>query len=96
MNSVVLVRKGAPNDLLIGTDVQPKLGFTLVAENDDGGMTDLFNGQPVNMGWLLGNQDANLTPPGSSEKAEENSVLGSDVFSARYSRGGDLMIGTWC
>ena len=48
MNSVVLVRKGAPNELLIGTDVQPQLGLSLVAEDSDGGMTDLFSGQRLN------------------------------------------------
>ena len=43
--STVLVRKGAPNDLLLGTDVQPKLGLTVVTKDDDGGLTDLFSGQ---------------------------------------------------
>lgn len=45
VNSIVIMRKGSPNNHLIGTDVQPKLGLTLVAENDDRGMTDLCSGQ---------------------------------------------------
>ena len=45
LTSTVLVRKDAPNDLLVGTDVQPKLGFSLVTKDDDGGTTDLFTGQ---------------------------------------------------
>ena len=45
LTSVVLVRKGAPNNLLVGTDVQPKLGLSVVARDEDGGMTDLLSGQ---------------------------------------------------
>ena len=41
----VLVKKGAPNDLLLGTDVQPKLGLTVVTKDDYRGLTDLFSGQ---------------------------------------------------
>ena len=48
MNSVVLVRKGAPNELLIGTDVHSHLGLSILAEDSDGGMTDLFTGQRLN------------------------------------------------
>ena len=48
VNSVVLVRKGVPNELLVGTDVQPQLGLSLVAEDSDGGMIDLFSGQHLN------------------------------------------------
>ena len=36
------MRKDAPNDLLVETDVQPKLGLSVVMKDDDGGMTDLF------------------------------------------------------
>ena len=43
--STVLVKKGAPNDLLLGTDVQPKLGLTVVTKDDGGGLTDLFSGR---------------------------------------------------
>ena len=42
MNTTILVRKNAPNDLLLGTDVQPQLGFSLVTKDADGGTTDLF------------------------------------------------------
>ena len=45
LTSVVLVRKGAPNNLLVGTDVQPKLGLSVVARDENGGMTDLLSGQ---------------------------------------------------
>ena len=48
VNSVVLVRKGAPNNLLIGTDVQHQLGLSLIAEDSNGGITDLFSGQRLN------------------------------------------------
>ena len=91
MNCVALVRKGAPNDLLIGTDVQPKLGLTLVAENDDGGMSDLFSGQPVNISQPVGN----LTPQGSSEKAkDDNSVPESDVTSLPPTTAGERTSGS--
>lgn len=89
MNTVVLVRKGAPNDLLIGTDVQPKLGLTLVAKNDDGGMTDLFSGQQVNIGRLRGDQSTNLSPQGSSKKVKK-SALGSDVTSPPPAAAGEV------
>ena len=42
LTSTVLVRKDAPNDLLVGTDVQPELGLSVVTKDDDGGVTDLF------------------------------------------------------
>ena len=40
----VLVQQGAPNDLLLGTDVQPKLGFALVVETAEK-LVDLLSGE---------------------------------------------------
>jgi len=42
--ATVLVQKGAPHDLLLGTDVQHKLGFALVAATTDSTM-DLLTGK---------------------------------------------------
>ena len=36
ITKMVLVRKDAPNDLLMGTDIQPELGFSLVVTDTDG------------------------------------------------------------
>ena len=41
VDTAVLVQEGAPNKLLLGTDVQPKLGFALVAETA-GKLVDLL------------------------------------------------------
>jgi hypothetical protein len=61
------VRKGASNDLLVGTDVQPKLGHFVVARDDDGGMTDLFSGQPVEPeGWRQTRLGSNQEPKNDS------------------------------
>ena len=35
VETMVLVQQGTPNHLLLGTDVQPKLGFALVAETTE-------------------------------------------------------------
>lgn len=45
----MLVLKDAPNDLLVRTDIQLKLGLSLVTRGADGRMTDLFRGQRVNI-----------------------------------------------
>ena len=42
--ATVLVQEGAPNKQLLGTDVQPKLGFALVAETA-GKLVDLLTGE---------------------------------------------------
>ena len=44
LDTTVLVQKGAPNELLVGTDVQSKLGFALVMETAEGGV-DLLTGE---------------------------------------------------
>ena len=33
----MLVRKDAPNDILVGTDVRPKLSVSVVTKNDERG-----------------------------------------------------------
>ena len=43
----LLVRKDAPNHVLIGTDVQPELGFSLVVSGVNGKATNLFDGKEV-------------------------------------------------
>ena len=40
----VLVQEGAPHNFLLGTDLQPKLGFTMVAESETK-MTNLLTGE---------------------------------------------------
>ena len=45
VNTVVLVQKDAPNNLLLGTDVQPHLRFALIMERPDGKKTDLSSRQ---------------------------------------------------
>ena len=57
----VLVKKDAPNDLLIGTNVQPELGFSLVVTESNGKATDLFDGGEVTM-----HRDFIYTGPGHS------------------------------
>ena len=42
VGAVVLVQKDAPNDLLIGTDIQPLLGFTLIMRKAGAVSTDLL------------------------------------------------------
>jgi hypothetical protein len=44
IETVVLAQEGAPHDLLLGTDLQTKLGFALVAE-DGSKLTDLLTGE---------------------------------------------------
>ena len=39
------MRKDAPNNLLIGPDVQPQLGLFVMTKNNDGEITDHFTGQ---------------------------------------------------
>ena len=43
VETVVLLQKGAPNDLLLGTDTQPRFGIALVIQN-----ADMFTQSPVN------------------------------------------------
>ena len=59
---VALVRKDAPNDLLIGTDAQPRLGFSLLVRGTDGRATNLFSGRQVSPDDML--QDPPETPVG--------------------------------
>lgn len=48
IDTIVLVQKGAPNDLLLGTDVQPKLVFALVMEAGER-VVDLLTGEECKM-----------------------------------------------
>ena len=44
VQAVVLVQKDAPNDLLLGTDLQPRLGFTLSMRKGGGEVVGLLGG----------------------------------------------------
>ena len=46
VTSVVQVHSGAPVDLLLGTDLLPQLGFSMVAQGPDGSALDLLQEQP--------------------------------------------------
>ena len=48
IEATVLVQKGAPNNLLVGTDVQSLLGFTLVMETT-GRVMDLLTGGELDL-----------------------------------------------
>jgi len=48
-DATILVKKGAPNNLLLGTDIQPHHGFAMVVKKT-GGMLDLLSGR----GWDCG------------------------------------------
>ena len=65
-NTTVLVQKDAPNELLIGTDVQSSLGFSLVISKD-GTMKDLLKGDKPNLNPPGMNQDVtrDITPTGT-------------------------------
>ena len=39
-----MVQKDAPNDLLLGTDLQPRLGFSLIMRKGDGVEVDVLGG----------------------------------------------------
>ena len=45
VDSTVLMQKGAPNDLLLGTDLQPWLGFSLWVDGGNGTAMDLLSGE---------------------------------------------------
>ena len=45
IDTVVLVQKGAPNDVLLGTDVQVQLGFSFMVERSDQESIDLLVGE---------------------------------------------------
>ena len=76
VKKTVLVRKDAPNDLLISTDIQPRLGFSLVVTGPNGKATDLFDRGEVTMNCnmvtsSMQEQDVPDTAP-VAVKAEEN------------------------
>ena len=47
VSSVVLIQKGAPHDLLIGTDLQPALGFVLTVRKSGNQETVLLGGRKL-------------------------------------------------
>ena len=65
-----LVRKDAPNELLIGTDVQPRLGFSLVVKGVDGQSTDLFSDEGTTSTTTPVTASGTLPPP--SPVADDN------------------------
>lgn len=62
IEATVLVQDGAPRNLLLGTDVQPKLGFALVAQVDDK-LTDLLTKKRVVAAQAVTTQDGSEAPP---------------------------------
>ena len=62
-NATVLVQKGPLNDLLLGTDVQPRLGFAMVMKKARSTL-DLFSGSE----WECGDdQTIKETPTGQAQ-----------------------------
>ena len=61
VDAVVLIQKDAPNNLLLGTDVQPRLGFCLVMKNADGEMVDLLRCREENLTGAAGLKPGELT-----------------------------------
>ena len=76
MDAVVLVQKGAPNDVLLGTDVQPQLGFSLLMETSEK-RVDLLVGEGP-MVWMegVGRKDPEDMPVSPVEKGEGVSTDG--------------------
>ena len=70
MDAVVLVQKGAPNDVLLGTDVQPQLGFSLLMATSEK-RVDLLVGEGP-MVWMegVGRKDREDMPVSPVEKEE--------------------------
>ena len=79
VDTVVLVQKDAPNNLLLGTDIQPHLVFALMMERPDGKKTDLLSGQ----GEVLYKSPKMLSLPKSAGHCVETPtpVLESQVLS---------------
>ena len=75
---VALVWKDAPIDLLIGTDAQPRLGFSLYVRGTDGRATNLFSGRLVFPDDML--QEPPETPIGAaaSDPPTERSLSSCD------------------
>jgi hypothetical protein len=79
-DSMVLVQKNAPNDLLIRTDVQPKLGFSLVMRAPAGEATDLLSGQRVTL-EILKTSLPQTPASGPSIRGESSPLPTEDVVS---------------
>ena len=62
IEATVLVQDGAPRNLLLGTDVQLKLGFALVAQVGDK-LTDLLTKKRVVAAQAVTTQDGSEAPP---------------------------------
>ena len=66
VDAVVLVQEGAPYNLLLGTDLQPKLGFTVMAEMGSK-FTDLLTGEECLPQSPISNSTENSQPPNNPE-----------------------------
>ena len=81
VDATVLVQEGAPHDLLLGTDLQPKLGFAMVVETE-GKVTDLLTGgehlprtpKTGGRGPRLPATPSDTTPPQSVRGGDEMTV----------------------
>ena len=69
MEANVFVQKGAPNKLLLGTDVQPQLGFSLVVTEKDRKVVGL-------LGAATSEEERAVGHPGSAheEESDENGM----------------------
>ena len=73
-NVTFLVQKEAPNDLLLGTDIQPLLGFAMVMKKAESTL-DLFSGRE----WECGNDQRIKETP---RVRAQTSVVGLAEFSS--------------
>ena len=65
LEGVVQIQKGAPVELLVGTDTQPQLGFLFLDTSLGDTPTDLFNGKK----WDLSESQTVSTPPVEAPRA---------------------------
>ena len=81
IETVVLVKKDAPNDLLIGTDVQSRFGFSLLMKKSDGSIADLLSGEVT------------LPQPQSTAKQNQGELAVSSPTEKMAKHGGETQQG---
>ena len=75
MDVTVLAQKGAPNNLLLGTDVQSQLGFSLVMKKSEAQAVDLLNGRECS----LPKEAPGLSQAQAKEPESETLETGDDI-----------------
>ena len=74
VNARVMVKQGAPNSLLLGTDTLPQLGFALVMKRSDTCALDLYSGREVCwQGTAAGAPGEKVTKAGEQAKGASSS-----------------------